>query len=112
MKTIFEDIEYLKKSTDDKKSKSILKELEQNIHLLKTKSGLTQLLNKKKLAKITRNVEYENELKALQVELIKLQNWVFDNNKRVMIIFEGRDAAGKADRSNVLPSTSIQESSE
>jgi polyphosphate kinase 2 len=40
-------------------------------------------------------VEYEEELKALQVELIKLQNWVYENNKRVMIIFEGRDAAGK-----------------
>ena len=95
MQTIFQDIEYLKKNTEDKKSKSILKELEQNFHLLKTKSGLTQLMNKKKLAKITRNVEYENELKELQVELIKLQNWVYDNNKRVMIIFEGRDAAGK-----------------
>jgi len=40
-------------------------------------------------------VEYEQELVELQVELIKLQNWVYDNNKRVMIIFEGRDAAGK-----------------
>jgi len=95
MKTIFQDLDYLKKSIDDKKAQKILKELEGNIHLLKTKSGLTQLMNKKKLAKITRNVEYENELKELQVELIKLQNWVYDNNKRVMIIFEGRDAAGK-----------------
>ncbi len=86
---------YLKKNVEDKKSKGIIKELEKNIHLLKTKSGLTQLMNKKKLAKITHNVEYENELKELQVELIKLQNWVYDNNKRVMIIFEGRDAAGK-----------------
>ncbi|CAA6801605.1 MAG: Probable UDP-galactose-lipid carrier transferase [uncultured Sulfurovum sp.] len=95
MKTIFEDIEYLKKELDDKKAKKILNELEENIHLLKTKSGLSQLMGKKRLAKITRNVEYENELKALQVELIKLQNWVYENNKRVMIIFEGRDAAGK-----------------
>ena len=95
MKTIFQDIEYLNKNVEDKKSKEILKELEQNFHLLKTTSGLSQLMNKKKLAKITRNVEYENELKSLQVELIKLQNWVYDNNKRVMIIFEGRDAAGK-----------------
>ena len=63
--------------------------------MLRTKSGLSQLMGKKKLAKITRNVAYEEELKALQVELIKLQNWVYDNNKRVMIIFKGRDAAGK-----------------
>jgi polyphosphate kinase 2 (PPK2 family) len=95
MKTIFQDLEYLNKNIEDKKAKKILKELEQNIHLLKTKSGLTQLMNKKKLAKITHNVEYEKELKSLQVELIKLQNWVYENNKRVMIIFEGRDAAGK-----------------
>ena len=37
----------------DKKAKKVLKELEQNIHLLKTKSGLTQLMNKKKMAKVS-----------------------------------------------------------
>ena len=95
MKTIFQDLEYLHSEVKDKKAQKILKELEKNFHLLKTKSGLSQLMGKKKLAKITRNVEYEEELKALQVELIKLQNWVYENNKRVMIIFEGRDAAGK-----------------
>lgn len=31
----------------------------------------------------------------LQEELIKLQNWVVANQKRVVVIFEGRDAAGK-----------------
>jgi polyphosphate kinase 2 len=38
---------------------------------------------------------YEEELELLQVELIKLQNWVIKKNKRVLILFEGRDAAGK-----------------
>ena len=38
---------------------------------------------------------YEKELENLQVELIKLQNWVIKNNKRVLVLFEGRDAAGK-----------------
>ena len=56
MKTIFQDLEYLNKKIEDEKAKNILKELEQNIHLLKTKSGLSQLMSKKKLAKITRNV--------------------------------------------------------
>ena len=56
MKTIFQDIEYLRKNVKDKESKSILKELEKNFQLLRTKSGLTQLMNQKKLAKITRNV--------------------------------------------------------
>lgn len=61
MKTIFQDLGYLKKEAEDKKAKKIFKELEQNIHFLKTKSGLSQLMSKKKLAKITRNVEYEEE---------------------------------------------------
>ncbi len=39
--------------------------------------------------------EYERGLRALQIELVKLQNWLKAENQRVMIIFEGRDAAGK-----------------
>ena len=95
MKTIFQDIDALKKIVTDNEGQKIIKELEKNFHLLKTKEGIGQLLSKKKMAKAVRNAEYDRELKALQVELIKLQNWVYDNNKRVMIIFEGRDAAGK-----------------
>lgn len=38
---------------------------------------------------------YYKELETLQVELIKLQNWVIKKNKRILILFEGRDAAGK-----------------
>lgn len=95
MRTIFESLEHLRKEIKEEEVQEVLKELEANMHLLRTKSGLSQLLSKKKLAKIIRNVQYEKELKKLQVELIKLQNWVYDNNKRVMIIFEGRDAAGK-----------------
>jgi len=39
--------------------------------------------------------EYESELFKLQVELVKLQEWVKATNARIVIIFEGRDAAGK-----------------
>jgi polyphosphate kinase 2 len=39
--------------------------------------------------------EYEEELRSLQVQLIKLQRWIKDENRRLVIIFEGRDAAGK-----------------
>ena len=95
MKTIFQDIDKLRETITDDKSLKVLENLTSNIHLLKTKSGATQLFSHKKISKILRNVNYENELKELQVELIKLQNWVFENDKRVMIIFEGRDAAGK-----------------
>lgn len=39
--------------------------------------------------------EYLEELKALQVELVKVQFWLQATGKRVMALFEGRDAAGK-----------------
>ena len=38
---------------------------------------------------------YEKELERLQLELIKLQEWVRHSGERIAIIFEGRDAAGK-----------------
>ncbi|MFV0316827.1 MAG: polyphosphate kinase 2 [Microthrixaceae bacterium] len=38
---------------------------------------------------------YDKELRALQIELLKLQRWVKANGQRVVILFEGRDAAGK-----------------
>ena len=40
-------------------------------------------------------LEYEDELKKLQIELLKLQNYVKDKGLKVLMIFEGRDAAGK-----------------
>lgn len=40
-------------------------------------------------------LEYEKELKNLQIELLKLQNHVKDEGLKILMIFEGRDAAGK-----------------
>jgi polyphosphate kinase 2 len=40
-------------------------------------------------------LEYEKELKTLQIELLKLQNHVKDKGLKILMIFEGRDAAGK-----------------
>jgi len=40
-------------------------------------------------------LDYENELKILQIELLKLQNYVKDKGLKILMIFEGRDAAGK-----------------
>jgi polyphosphate kinase 2 (PPK2 family) len=45
--------------------------------------------------KAVRFVKYEQRLVKLQVELIKLQKWVLQNKERVVVVFEGRDAAGK-----------------
>jgi polyphosphate kinase 2 len=39
--------------------------------------------------------EYERELKRLHVELVKLQEWVRHEGKKICILFEGRDGAGK-----------------
>ncbi|WP_137129813.1 polyphosphate kinase 2 [Rhizobium sp. FY34] len=41
------------------------------------------------------NSLYESELKTLQIELVKAQTFLKDSGKRVMALFEGRDAAGK-----------------
>jgi polyphosphate kinase 2 len=38
---------------------------------------------------------YEGEKRLLQIELLKLQNWVKETGEKVVILFEGRDAAGK-----------------
>jgi polyphosphate kinase 2 len=39
--------------------------------------------------------EYEIEKRRLQIELLKLQAWVKDSRQRLVVLFEGRDAAGK-----------------
>ena len=38
---------------------------------------------------------YEAELKRLQIELVEMQQWIIATGARVLVIFEGRDAAGK-----------------
>jgi len=40
-------------------------------------------------------LQYESELKILQIELLKMQNHIKDTGQKVLMIFEGRDAAGK-----------------
>src|SRR5246127_2232718 len=70
-----------KKSNNDKKSRSTPESATRG-------SGVD---GKSKIG----NKEYEAELFKLQVELVKLQDWVKARNARIVIIFEGRDAAGK-----------------
>ena len=47
--------------------------------------------DKKKLSR----KRYERELEKLQIELVKLEEWVKEKKLKIAIIFEGRDAAGK-----------------
>ena len=67
------------------------------LNLVNSKLGMKILLRNKKvdLIKTIERIHYENELKHLQSKLILLQQWVIKNDKKVVLIFEGRDAAGK-----------------
>lgn len=67
------------------------------LKLLNSKKGLKQFLLNDGISKtkVLRNLTYETRITKLQEELIKLQNWVTENNEKVLILFEGRDAAGK-----------------
>jgi len=69
----------------------------EDLSRLNTNRGLMELLRSKniKVRDIVSTLKYEEELVALQVELVKLQRWVQEKGKRVAILFEGRDAAGK-----------------
>ena len=48
-----------------------------------------------KTLRLGKDCDYDRELRRLQVELVKLQEWVRQEKMRVVILFEGRDAAGK-----------------
>ena len=50
--------------------------------------------DKMKVPKMKRK-DYEEKLRKLQVELCRLQEWVKHKGLKVIILFEGRDAAGK-----------------
>jgi polyphosphate kinase 2 len=64
---------------------------------INSKQGLLALLSKEPInsERAVRYVDYVRKLEKLQVELIKLQTWAINNNERIIVIFEGRDAAGK-----------------
>lgn len=51
--------------------------------------------SRKKKRRVIDTAVYERELGRLQIELVKLQEWVVNTGHRVVVVFEGRDAAGK-----------------
>ena len=69
---------------------------QKDVDKLNSTKGLKAILSKPfNLERAIRYVDYERKLKKLQVELIRLQKWAINKNERIIIIFEGRDAAGK-----------------
>lgn len=80
-----------------KKESTILDLSAQDLKLLNTRLGIRELLRNKevKIERVVNRLRYYNKLLEFQAELIKMQNWIFEKQKRVAILFEGRDAAGK-----------------
>lgn len=70
---------------------------EEEIIKLNSKKGLMAVLSKEPFnpERALRYVRYQERLEELQVELIRMQTWAINNNERIIILFEGRDAAGK-----------------
>ncbi len=64
---------------------------------LHSRRSLIQVLRSRNVSvhRIKQAIRYEHELELLQIELVKLQHWVQKEGKRLAILFEGRDAAGK-----------------
>lgn len=69
-----------------KKKKIKTKEEENNVY--------SDIKLEKKKNKLTKK-KYEKQLNLLQVELVKLQRWINTKDLKVVVLFEGRDAAGK-----------------
>ena len=69
----------------------------EDLDLLNSNKGFKYLFSQKEIdyKRVVAKLKYERRIKELQIELIKMQTWVVKCNKRVMIIFEGRDFAGK-----------------
>jgi len=77
-----EEITPIKKSGKPKEKKSRVASL----NILQKEEEINSKLDKK---------SYEKELSLLQIELVRLQEWIKYKGLRVVVIFEGRDAAGK-----------------
>ena len=70
---------------------------ESEVKRLNSKKGIVALLSKEPLniERALRYIDYEKKLEKLQTELIRMQTWAINNNERVIVVFQGRDAAGK-----------------
>ena len=67
------------------------------LKMLNSKQGLHALLKHKELDldRVIEEVTYTTAMRKEQEKLIQLQRWVIDNDQKVVILFEGRDVAGK-----------------
>jgi polyphosphate kinase 2 len=77
----------MSKKKDDKKEKRQAKS--------KAQSGIPAAPDRSEAAAKMSNKEFEQEMEKLQVELVKMQEWVKASGAKVCVLFEGRDTAGK-----------------
>lgn len=89
-------------ATSDPQRKTSIKRAEHkltesDLSLINSSRGLRELLRERniRVKDVLDALKYEDELVLLQVELVRLQRWIQQTGKRVVILFEGRDAAGK-----------------
>jgi len=70
---------------------------EKELNILNSKNGINALLQSERIyiKKALKFVKYEKRIAKLQEELLKLQKWMTLKEQKAVIIFEGRDAAGK-----------------
>lgn len=70
---------------------------QEDLDILNSKEGLYALLRNKKIniPAALEEAKLAHLLREKQKELISLQHWVIENDQKVVVIFEGRDAAGK-----------------
>ena len=75
-----------------------MRELNQaELDLLIKKKGILNLLRPEipDFERALKRIKYESDLENIQIEVIQMQQWAINNGKRIIIIFEGRDSAGK-----------------
>ena len=82
----------MKKKKNPKKQKKEHKDQEEK---LGTDNEIKQIEPEEKDQRKISNKFYNSELVKLQIELVKLQEWIKNEGLKVVVIFEGRDAAGK-----------------
>ncbi len=88
------EIKEQRKVPKTKKPKTVEKNKKLKLNKEEKKQYKIENINGAFVKKI-KNKYYEQELKKLQIELVKLQEWVKNNGLKIVVIFEGRDAAGK-----------------
>ena len=64
-------------------------------HSAKAQSEASGMPDTTEILELGKDCKYQAELERLQVELVRLQEWIRHEGLRVVVLFEGRDAAGK-----------------